>query len=239
METKKISFLTKIYCYACRLAIVVGMKVMFRPKIRYENKKIDKEARKKPSIIIANHTSLYDALFIYSIMQNHHGYILTAKDWYDKPFFGTIIAGNRTIPIDRNGLDTGWIRDCKKVIDEGNSVFIFPEGHRSKTGEFEEFKSGFALLSKMTGAPIIPVYLSGNYDKFLGERKKAYIGVPMELGKPQAGMSADYLTEEGVRFRNHMMAMRIRSNQIFATRKSRKETSNFEAREYAGNRADK
>lgn len=215
MENKKLGIFTRIYCYICRLIIVVGMRIMFRPKVRYTDKKIDKEARKKPSVIIANHTSLYDALFIYSIMQNHHGYILTAKDWYSKPFFGTIIEGNRTIPIDRNGLDTSWVRDCKKVIDQGYSVFIFPEGHRSKTGEMEEFKSGFALLAKMTNVPIIPVYLSGEYDKFIGSRKKALIDVPMYLKKSDAGMSADYLNEESVRFRNHMLTLRNKSDEIF------------------------
>ena len=79
----------------------------------------------------------------------------------------------------------------------------------------EEFKSGFALLAKMTNVPIIPVYLSGEYDKFIGSRKKALIDVPMYLKKSDAGMSADYLNEESVRFRNHMLTLRNKSDEIF------------------------
>lgn len=214
MEKNKNIFV-RIYKCLCRFIIVVGMRIVFRPKVRYIDKAIDKDIRKKPSIIICNHTSLYDALVIYSALNNHNGYILTAKDWAEKKFAGSVIRGNRTILIDRMGLDTGWIRDCKKVIDDGFSVVIFPEGHRSKTDDLLEFKGGFVMLAQMTGAPIIPVCLTGDYHKFIGPRKRILVDIPMQLRKPEAGMNTDYINDECVRFRNHVQNMKVKSESIF------------------------
>ncbi|MCQ2517500.1 MAG: 1-acyl-sn-glycerol-3-phosphate acyltransferase [Lachnospiraceae bacterium] len=210
---KKMGFFTRIYCKICRWILIAGMYILFRPKKKYIDKNQIKEAKKKPAVIIANHTSLYDAIFVLATMSGHRAWILTAKDWYEKPFFGTIIAGNRCIPIDRAGLDTEWIRECTKVLKAGDSVIIFPEGHREKQGTLDEFKSGFTMLAKMNNVPIISVCLSGRYKKFIGERKKLLVDSPMELS--EGAMTADYLKAESERFRQRMFELLEESDRVF------------------------
>lgn len=208
-------FFLKIYCFICKIGIVVGMRMIFRPKIRYADKKILKEYQKKPAIFIANHTSLNDGIMAFSILNPYKANILVAKDWYEKKGFKTILEGNRCIPLDRNGLDTNWVRASVKAIKKGESVCIFPEGHRSKTDTLDTFKSGFTLLAQMTGVPVIPIYLSGEYTKFIGKRKHIYIGVPMMLTPSDNGMNADYLEAESERFRQYMIGMESQSLAAF------------------------
>lgn len=209
------AFFLKIYCWICKIGIVVGMRIIFRPKIRYTNKEALKEYRNKPAIFIVNHTTLYDGIVMFSVLNKYKANILIAKDWYEKKAFKTILEGNRCIPLDRNGLDTNWLRASVKAVKKGESICIFPEGHRSKTDTLDTFKSGFTLLAQMTGAEIIPVYLSGEYSKFIGKRKQILFGEPMKLTPTDNGMAADYLEAESERFRQHMLGMEITSAKVF------------------------
>ena len=213
---KKIkAFFIKVYCWICKIGIVAGMRIIFRPKVRYINKSILKEYRKKPAIFIVNHTTLYDGIVMFSLLNKYKANILMAKDWYEKPGIKTILEGNRCIPLDRNGLDTNWVRASVKAIKRGESICIFPEGHRSKVDTLDTFKSGFTLLAQMTGVSIIPVYLSGEYSKFIGKRKQVLFGEPMKLTPSDQGMAAEYLEAESERFRQHMLGMEVKSENVF------------------------
>lgn len=114
-------FFLKIYCWLCKILIVAGMRVIFRPKIRYTNKAVLKEYRNKPAIFIVNHTTLYDGIVMFSVLNKYKANILIAKDWYEKKAFKTILEGNRAIPLDRNGLDTNWLRASVKAVKKGES----------------------------------------------------------------------------------------------------------------------
>lgn len=215
-DVKKLkAFFLKIYCWICKVVLVVGMRIVFRPKIRYSNKAAVKEYRNKPAIFIVNHTTLYDGIVMFSVLNKYKANILIAKDWYEKKYIKTILEGNRCIPLDRNGLDTNWLRASVKAVKKGESICIFPEGHRSRIDTLDTFKSGFTLLSQMTGAPIIPVYLSGEYSKFIGKRKQILFGEPMTMMPAENGMAADYLEAESERFRQHMLGMEKQSERIF------------------------
>ena len=216
------SFFIKIYCWICKLLIVAGMRIVFRPKIRYTNKAALKAYRHKPAIFIVNHTTLYDGIVMFSVLNKYKANILIAKDWYEKEAFKTILEGNRCIPLDRNGLDTNWLRASVKAVKKGESICIFPEGHRSQIDTLDTFKSGFTLLSQMTGAPIIPVYLSGEYSKFIGKRKQILFGEPMTMMSTENGMAADYLEAESERFRQHMLGMEKQSERVFGKKRAAK-----------------
>jgi long-chain acyl-CoA synthetase len=54
-----------------------------------------------------------------------------------------------------------------EAMDRGYSVLIFPEGTRSRDGEFHSFRAGIGLLALQSVVPVVPVALVG-----LGELRK-------------------------------------------------------------------
>ena len=53
------------------------------------------------------------------------------------------------------------IRAASEVVNEGNMVVMFPEGTRSRTGGLTKGHPGTALIALRTGAPILPVAVTG------------------------------------------------------------------------------
>ena len=94
----------------------------------------------------------------------------------------------RYIPLDREQMDTSWLMKGKKVIEDGYSIFFFPEGHTSKDGLLLEFQPGFLMLAKQSNIPLVPICLDRKVDFFKPVRvivgKPIYIDFQKEPGRP-------------------------------------------------------
>lgn len=52
----------------------------------------------------------------------------------------------------------------ERILKDGYSLCIFPEGGVSRDGQIREGKGGVAYLAYATGVPIIPVYIAGTHN---------------------------------------------------------------------------
>jgi 1-acyl-sn-glycerol-3-phosphate acyltransferase len=64
----------------------------------------------------------------------------------------------------RNGLKA--VLNAADMVKSGISVFLFPEGTRSKDGKLHEFKEGGMKIATKSLCPIIPVGITGTPDIF-------------------------------------------------------------------------
>lgn len=159
--------------------------ILYRPEVFWKNKALKKELKDKPVIFVSNHLGHIDGAFIGAVLGKYKPYMLVAKDWYDKKGIGRLIKLCRTIPIDRYGADALWYEQALEHIKNGSSVIIFPEGFTSKDGVIKEFKPGAALLSAVTGAPIVPLAIYGDYKPVFGMRQRVMIGKIIESSCPE------------------------------------------------------
>jgi 1-acyl-sn-glycerol-3-phosphate acyltransferase len=81
------------------------------------------------------------------------------------PVLGRIARAGSVHPVDRGAADVDAFRLAQRILDEGHVLVVFPEGTRSTTGGLQEAKDGLALLALRSGAPILPVGVSGT-DRF-------------------------------------------------------------------------
>ncbi|MBA2882615.1 1-acyl-sn-glycerol-3-phosphate acyltransferase [Desulfosalsimonas propionicica] len=128
-------------------------------KIRIEGRQhIDS---KKARVVVSNHQSLLDILVLFNLFC--HFKFVSKSEIFKVPLIGWNMRFNRYIELKRGDKRSiaRMMKDCKKALDEGSSVLIFPEGTRSPDGNIRNFKPGAFILATEHQAPIQPIVISG------------------------------------------------------------------------------
>lgn len=102
------------------------------------------------------------------------------KELMSVPFCGWLFKYLGFIPVDRQkpGGDMGAIKAALKVVKKGGSLFIFPEGTRSKTGLPGRAKPGIGFIVYHSKAQVLPIKV-GNTNKLPFTRN-----ISVTFGKP-------------------------------------------------------
>jgi len=113
-------------------------------------------------IFMANHVSNFDipVLLAHLLVQFRW---LAKFELFKIPVFGYAMRRAGYISIDRSDR-TSAIRSLKKagkMIRNGVSVLIFPEGTRSYDNTIRPFKKGGFILAVDSGVPVVPVIIHG------------------------------------------------------------------------------
>lgn len=118
-------------------------------------------------LFVGNHTSYYDIIVTYPLMQRPTGYI-AKKEIKKIPFLSWWMYFVNCIFLDRNDPRKGLksVLNAADMIENGISIFLFPEGTRSKNGKLGEFKDGGFKIATKSKCPIIPVGIQGTADIF-------------------------------------------------------------------------
>ena len=67
------------------------------------------------------------------------------------------------IPIERDGLGIGGLKETIRRLRRGEMVLMFPEGTRTRTGELSQLKPGFCALVRRTKVQILPLAMDGAF----------------------------------------------------------------------------
>lgn len=125
----------------------------------------------KQYLLLCNHRSIIDPPIIEVALQNTDlfGLWISKKELYDSFFFGLFVRNAGTILLDREQSQmSGFFADVKKGLEEGDSIFIFPEGTRNKSNEpLLSFKDGSRIIAMKNRLPMLPVYIRENAGEVL------------------------------------------------------------------------
>jgi len=133
----------------------------------------------RPCIFVPNHVSNLDPPLMVPLIPGEPSIMLKAE-LLKIPVIGKAWQMAKYVPVDRDaGRDAGVrsIRYAAEVIRGGLSMLIFAEGTRSRTGRLQAFKAGPFHLAQSTGAPIVPVAISGTETMMRKGSAKVYPGV--------------------------------------------------------------
>lgn len=137
-----------------------------RPRRRGIDRLADLQAAGGPVIFCANHHSHVDTPIVLTSLPEpwrYQVFVGAAADY----FFRNRATGAaaslllNAIPIERATVTRRSADLAADLIDEGWSMLIFPEGGRSPDGWGQDFRGGAAYLARRTGAPVVPIHLSG------------------------------------------------------------------------------
>ncbi|MFW6168961.1 MAG: lysophospholipid acyltransferase family protein [Planctomycetota bacterium] len=122
------------------------------------------------ALVCGNHQSYFDPALI-GICFPGQANFLARGTLFTHFLFGTIIRYLEAIPIDREGMSLGGIKETLKRLKRGEMVVLFPEGTRTEDGGIREFKPGFVALARRGKVPILPVAVDGAYDAWPRDKK--------------------------------------------------------------------
>lgn len=178
---------TKFATVLSRAVVTPLARMLWRPNI-IGRRNVPKRG---PVILASNHRSFIDSPAI-TLMAPRKVAFLAKQEYFtgtgfrgavSRAFFGGIGA----IGVERGAgaaaqqaLDLGLAR-----LHEGEAFAIYPEGTRSLDGRIYKGRTGVAWLALTSGAPVVPVALTGTQDvQPVGSKLPKLAKVTIEFGKP-------------------------------------------------------
>jgi 1-acyl-sn-glycerol-3-phosphate acyltransferase len=118
-----------------------------------------------PCIIAANHCSYLDPPLV-GVACKRAIHYLARKSLLNVPILGPILPELNVIPVDQKNADRSALMGAIRVVKNGGAVLIFPEGTRSTDGGRQPAQPGIGMIVAKTGAPVVPVRISGSFEAF-------------------------------------------------------------------------
>lgn len=112
-------------------------------------------------VIVFNHSSMLD-IFVVCALLPPGGVPVVKREVLRWPLVGQVIGFLDVVPIDRGRhaeAVAALHRVAQRLRDESLSVFIAPEGTRSRTGALGEFRLGAFHLASPGGLPVVPLVI--------------------------------------------------------------------------------
>lgn len=146
---------------AYRRAILLFDKLCFTVYVR-NYVVIGKEnvPQKGPLIAASNHLNNADPPAV-ALALSRLPTFMAKKEMLSWPVLGPAFRAFGAFPVRRGGADLSAIRTATEIVNSGEMIIMFPEGTRSRTGGLTKGHPGTALIALRTGAPIIPVAVTG------------------------------------------------------------------------------
>ena len=116
-----------------------------------------------PCIVVSNHVSSLDALMLMQLPGGVGDGRIWSKGWpFRTPLLGALmrLAGHLRVE------DFNLLPEARDCLSGGETMLVFPESSRSRTGKLGRFRDGAFLLAVRTGRPVVPVAIHGTFECF-------------------------------------------------------------------------
>lgn len=146
-------------------------------------------------LVCANHQSFFDPVLVGLVFNQRLNYLARAtlfRFW----LFRWLIQSLDAIPIERDGMGLGGLKETLRRLKAGEYVLIFPEGTRTADGEVAALKPGFCAVARRAKVPLIPLAFDGAFQAWPRSAKlprPARVGV--QVGDPITPDVVESLTD--------------------------------------------
>lgn len=166
------------------------LKLLYNPQV-LGRENITKEG---PVIFVGNHVHAFDPIMVMSSTKRIVHYM--AKEELFKGLHGWIFRKIGAIPVHRKSSNQLAVMEAERILKNGGTVGIFPEGTRNRIkGELLPFKKGAAMIAQRTNSKVIPFAIKGEY-KLLRKSIIIQYGAPVELSNLEKNEATEKLRLE-------------------------------------------
>ncbi len=119
-----------------------------------------------PALVCPNHISHLDApvvrVALPPAIRDHVAIAAAADVWFGGGIVGPAVElALGAIPFGRTSDVRASLERVAKLVNDGHTVIIFPEGTRSADGRLGPVRAGIGLLATQLHVPIVPVHIDG------------------------------------------------------------------------------
>lgn len=154
---------------AAVLSLVVGLTARVGVERQRGRGRVAEKLPEGPVIVVANHTSYADGVLL-ALAARKLGRplrLLATSGLFKAPVLGAVLRRLSFIPVDRGAATAADSLDAAAAaLERGEAIGLFPEGRITRDPERwpEQAKTGAVRLALRTGAPIVPVAISGAHE---------------------------------------------------------------------------
>ena len=134
------------------------------------------------AIVVANHPSDVDPILL-AVALPRTIHFLADEVQLRRGFVGPVIERLGAIPVHQGAPARAALERALSLLDEGKTVGIFAEGDLHRRAKPAAFHNGVAFLAARSGAPVVPVAISGA-DLICAEGRPHWPWVRLTVGRP-------------------------------------------------------
>ncbi len=140
-----------------------GRRVVTMADMKLEVTGADLVPRDRAFVFMSNHQSHLDIPVLYATVPAKTLRMVAKAELYRIPLWQRTMTAAGFIKVDRRNHAQAMasMRQAGQEIRAGVSIWIAPEGTRTKTGSLNAFKKGGFYLAKETNTPIVPITING------------------------------------------------------------------------------
>ncbi len=147
--------------------ITFSFRAFFKLFYKVEVKGLENIPLQGGLILACNHLSNFDPPLAggHAELKRKSVYFVK-KELMSVPVLNLLFKKFDFIPVDRKrpGGDLAALKAALKVVKGGGSLFIFPEGTRSKTGLPARAKPGIGFMVYHSGVPVLPIKVKNTFN---------------------------------------------------------------------------
>ena len=176
------------------------MKILLIAFTRWQVEGKENVPRSGPLIVVSNHLNNIDPPLLGASIPRTINF-MAKQELFEPHWVRAIVQGYGAFPVRRGQLDRKSLHQALEKLRDGKVVGMFPEGSRSFSKKLQSPQPGTALLADRSGAPILPVGISGS-DQMRGLRSifnrpriTVTIGPPFVLSSDEGSRTRLRLTQ--------------------------------------------
>jgi 1-acyl-sn-glycerol-3-phosphate acyltransferase len=135
-----------------------------------------------PAIVVVNHKSYVDPVVIGMVFERPLRY-MAKKEVFAVPGLRGLVTALGAFPIERGAGDREALSRSLEILERGEVLLMFPEGHRRIDDAVHEFLPGVGMLALRSGAPVVPMAMRGTQHVLRGglPALRVAVGPPLDL----------------------------------------------------------
>ena len=135
-----------------------------------------------PAMVAMTHKCFWDPVIAGMVFRRPLRF-MAKKELFVNPAAAKFIGSLGAFPLDRGAGDRAALQTALTILERGEILLMFPEGHRQTDDAVHEFMPGVGMIALRSGAPVVPLALDGT-QYILRDGKPGFPAIRGLVGPP-------------------------------------------------------